>query len=230
MFRTLRPRIRFSESLIKWKRPSFRLPALFTPGASARACIAKPARRSYAARLSRSRSRDERSRGPGKHHDLSMTIKLLIPPLCLAFCLSALAQDAPMTSVLPPADAGGTPGAAIAPPPAPEPPAPPPVPETMGPPSGAHTPDNAQSSLAPSWETQKTARTYVLQIPAPRGQITDRNGRPLAQTRVSYNLALNFPTSPSMTDDRGAGVRARADGTSRTACSTRKSRCRTRQS
>ena len=54
--------------------------------------------------------------------------------------------------------------------------------------------------MTPSWETQKQARTYVLQIPAPRGQITDRQGRPLAQTRVSYNLALNFPTSPAMSD------------------------------
>ena len=52
----------------------------------------------------------------------------------------------------------------------------------------------AENTLAPSWETQKTARTFVLQIPAPRGQITDRNGKPLAQTRVSYNLAINFPT------------------------------------
>jgi penicillin-binding protein 2 len=54
--------------------------------------------------------------------------------------------------------------------------------------------------MAPSWETQKQARTYLLQIPAPRGQITDRQGRPLAQTRVSFNLALNFPTSPPMSD------------------------------
>jgi len=46
----------------------------------------------------------------------------------------------------------------------------------------------------PTWETQRQARTYTLQIPAPRGQITDRNGRPLAQSRLSYNLAINFPT------------------------------------
>jgi penicillin-binding protein 2 len=46
----------------------------------------------------------------------------------------------------------------------------------------------------PTWETQKQARTYTLAIPAPRGQITDRNGRPLAQNRLSYNLAINFPT------------------------------------
>ncbi|MFV0337616.1 MAG: penicillin-binding protein 2 [Chthoniobacterales bacterium] len=46
----------------------------------------------------------------------------------------------------------------------------------------------------PTWETQKQARTFQLRIPAPRGQITDRNGYPLAQTRLSYNLAISFPT------------------------------------
>jgi penicillin-binding protein 2 len=46
----------------------------------------------------------------------------------------------------------------------------------------------------PTWETQKQARTHLLHIPAPRGQITDRHGAPLAQTRVSYNLGLSFPT------------------------------------
>ena len=53
---------------------------------------------------------------------------------------------------------------------------------------------------APSWETQKHARTYVMAIPGPRGQITDRNGNPLAQTRVSNNLGLSFPTPLTMTD------------------------------
>jgi len=53
---------------------------------------------------------------------------------------------------------------------------------------------------APSWETQKHARTYVLAVPAPRGQIVDRNGSPLAQTRVSYNLAISFPTPLTFAD------------------------------
>lgn len=52
----------------------------------------------------------------------------------------------------------------------------------------------------PTWETQRQARTYTLSIPAPRGQITDRNGRPLAQSRLSYNLAINFPTPLDWTD------------------------------
>lgn len=57
-----------------------------------------------------------------------------------------------------------------------------------------------ESVLKPTWETQKQARTYLLGIPAPRGLITDRNGNPLAQTRVSYNLAINFPTPLKFTD------------------------------
>ena len=52
----------------------------------------------------------------------------------------------------------------------------------------------------PTWETQKQARTYLLSVPAPRGQITDRHGAPLAQTRVGYNLGLSFPTPLEFTD------------------------------
>jgi penicillin-binding protein 2 len=61
------------------------------------------------------------------------------------------------------------------------------------------TPPKA-GGLAPTWDTQKQARTYVLNIPAPRGQIVDRKGNPLAQTRVSYNLGINFPTPLTFTD------------------------------
>jgi|GEM_PF-150048 len=64
----------------------------------------------------------------------------------------------------------------------------------------AVSPSPDDSALTPTWETQKQARTYLLSIPAPRGQITDRNGNPLAQTRVSYNLAINFPTPLKFTD------------------------------
>jgi penicillin-binding protein 2 len=54
----------------------------------------------------------------------------------------------------------------------------------------------------PTWETQKKARTFVLGIPAPRGQITDRNGNPFAQTRLSYNLAISFPAPLDWQDSR----------------------------
>jgi penicillin-binding protein 2 len=56
------------------------------------------------------------------------------------------------------------------------------------------------SNVAPSWETQRQAATYSLSIPAPRGQITDRNGVPLAQNRVSYNLCVVFSAPFAFTD------------------------------
>ncbi len=40
--------------------------------------------------------------------------------------------------------------------------------------------------------TRKDARTITLKIPAPRGQIVDREGAPLAQNRVAYQVALQF--------------------------------------
>ncbi|TSA29498.1 MAG: penicillin-binding protein 2 [Verrucomicrobiaceae bacterium] len=58
----------------------------------------------------------------------------------------------------------------------------------------------SEENPKPTWETQRQARTYTLAIPAPRGQITDRNGRPLAQNRLSYNLAINFPTPLDWTE------------------------------
>src|SRR6267154_205510 len=57
-----------------------------------------------------------------------------------------------------------------------------------------------EETIVPTFETQKMARTYVLDIPAPRGLITDRNGAPLAQNRLSYNLAINFPTPLDFSD------------------------------
>src|SRR6058998_1819513 len=60
------------------------------------------------------------------------------------------------------------------------------------PPSPSASPE--EETIIPTFETQKLARTYILDVPAPRGQITDRNGESLAQNRLSYNLAINFPT------------------------------------
>jgi penicillin-binding protein 2 len=66
------------------------------------------------------------------------------------------------------------------------------------------TPSSTQTTeeetIIPTFETQKLARTYILDVPAPRGQITDRNGEPLAQNRLSYNLAINFPTPLDFSD------------------------------
>src|SRR6516165_2701508 len=55
-------------------------------------------------------------------------------------------------------------------------------------------------TIVPTFETQKLARTFILDVPAPRGQITDRNGVPLAQNRLSYNLVITFPTPLNFSD------------------------------
>ncbi len=57
-----------------------------------------------------------------------------------------------------------------------------------------------EEEIVPTFETQKLARAYVLDIPAPRGQITDRTGAAFAQNKVSYNLAILFPTPLDFTD------------------------------
>jgi penicillin-binding protein 2 len=57
-----------------------------------------------------------------------------------------------------------------------------------------------EETIIPTFETQKLARTFMLDVPAPRGQITDRNGTPLAQNRLSYNLVINFPTPLDFSD------------------------------
>src|SRR5207244_4932702 len=62
------------------------------------------------------------------------------------------------------------------------------------------TPASEEETIIPTFETQKLARTYILDVPAPRGQITDRNGVPLAQNRLSYNLAINFPSPLDFSD------------------------------
>ena len=72
-----------------------------------------------------------------------------------------------------------------------------------------------EETIKPTWETQKQARTYVLDIPAPRGQITDRNGVPLAQNKLSYNLTVDFPTPLDFSDAQAlsyARERIRAAG------------------
>src|ERR1700694_3878687 len=62
------------------------------------------------------------------------------------------------------------------------------------------TPAPEEETIIPTFETQKLARTYILDIPAPRGQITDRNGAPLAQNRLSYSLAISYPTPLDFSD------------------------------
>src|SRR5205807_1443135 len=66
------------------------------------------------------------------------------------------------------------------------------------PPGPSSSPED--ETIVPTFETQKLARTYILDVPAPRGQITDRTGLPLAQNKVIYNLAVGFPTPLDFTD------------------------------
>src|SRR3981189_3325907 len=67
------------------------------------------------------------------------------------------------------------------------------------------TPSGEEETIVPTFETQKLARTYILDVPAPRGQITDRNGAPLAQNRLSYNLVITFPTPLDFSDEQALG-------------------------
>src|SRR5438046_4929635 len=73
--------------------------------------------------------------------------------------------------------------------------------QTLAPAPGASpSASPEEETIIPTFETQKLARTYILDVPAPRGQITDRNGVPLAQNRLSYNLVINFPTPLNFSD------------------------------
>src|SRR5437762_8664507 len=67
-------------------------------------------------------------------------------------------------------------------------------------PTPSASPMPEEETIIPTFETQKLARTYILDVPAPRGQITDRNGAPLAQNRLTYNLVINFPTPLDFSD------------------------------
>ncbi len=49
--------------------------------------------------------------------------------------------------------------------------------------------------------TRIDARTITLTIPAPRGLVTDRYGKPLAQNKVGYQFALNFDHLKNPTDE-----------------------------
>lgn len=48
--------------------------------------------------------------------------------------------------------------------------------------------------------TRPDARTMTLSIPAPRGLITDRHGKPMAENRVGYQLAIQFSHFPEPLD------------------------------
>jgi len=53
-------------------------------------------------------------------------------------------------------------------------------------------PPGGKSASEGSILTRRDARAITQKIPAPRGQITDRMGRPLAQTQVAYQVGLQY--------------------------------------
>lgn len=138
--------------------------------------------------------------------------------LALALCLgvSSLPAQRPTAAPSPaprsaspavPALAANRPGAVPAPAvaaPAAARPATPPAPTGVPlPPPGVIPPSPSArlpETITPAWETRPEYRTYYFEIPAPRGLITDRNGIPLAQSRVAHHLSLAFPTGVVMSD------------------------------
>lgn len=63
------------------------------------------------------------------------------------------------------------------------------------------TPAGESATNDASIKGLKNARVISLAIPAPRGQILDREGEPLAQNRVTYQVALQFPQFENATQD-----------------------------
>ncbi len=59
-----------------------------------------------------------------------------------------------------------------------------------------------RKDLEASWQTLKDAPTIKLEVAAPRGQITDRNGVCLAQNRIAYYLAISFPLINPATNEK----------------------------
>lgn len=70
--------------------------------------------------------------------------------------------------------------------------------------------DESASQLSPSAKTQGGTKILEFTIPAPRGQIVDRVGRPLAQNRVAYFPALRFPHMEDPSDAKIAAFGAAA--------------------
>jgi len=61
--------------------------------------------------------------------------------------------------------------------------------------------DKKKSNIKAAWETKTEARTLTLKVPAPRGQITDRNGESLAQNKLGYFVSLKFPYLEDRSDE-----------------------------
>jgi penicillin-binding protein 2 len=140
----------------------------------------------------RRKSNDQKRREDASHRcPGASTWPNTVPKAIAAFLLTLLAMrvDVPAQVLAPSAVSSATPSA---------------------------TQTTEEETIMPTFETQKLARTYILDVPAPRGQITDRNGEPLAQNRLSYNLAINFPTPLDFSDAQALSfAREKIDRTAR---------------
>ena len=67
--------------------------------------------------------------------------------------------------------------------------------------AGLFAQEEERLASSASLTNRSDARTMMMSIPAPRGLITDRNGEPLAQNKVEYQLALNFPQLSDESDE-----------------------------
>jgi len=65
----------------------------------------------------------------------------------------------------------------------------------------AQAPPENPGQVGSSVLTRTEARTFTFSIPAPRGQILDRNGYPLAQNKVAHYAAITFPFLGSEVSD-----------------------------
>lgn len=65
----------------------------------------------------------------------------------------------------------------------------------------AQSPPERPGQVGSSLLTRTEARTFTFSIPAPRGQLLDRNGYPLAQSKVAYYAAITFPFLGSEVSD-----------------------------
>ncbi|MGI9242966.1 MAG: peptidoglycan D,D-transpeptidase FtsI family protein [Verrucomicrobiales bacterium] len=61
-------------------------------------------------------------------------------------------------------------------------------------------PEKSASKLKASWMTRTDARSFTMLIPAPRGQIVDRWGKPLVQNKVANILSVKLPHGDGASD------------------------------
>ena len=59
--------------------------------------------------------------------------------------------------------------------------------------------ESPPTGFAPGSGTRTDVKPFYFAIPAPRGQILDRNGRPLAQNTVVHRLLLTVPAEQRST-------------------------------